>query len=1057
MISAMSKLPILVFVSVLLVTLSTASAAGKLSIKENKDGLVILRDGKPILTQVAKENFRPYLHPIVAPDGKDELTEFSPGHHKHQTGLYWGFTRVNKRDHFHHPGDNYFERASVRAGAEGKDWVSWQVVYDLLDAKGKPVLTEAKEWKLRDNGDHYVLDLIWSGTGQTDVTIGKYSYGGLFLRMPWKRGIPGMAINSNGEKNGKAEGKRANWVDVGMQVKGRDDLAHMVMMDHPDNPGYPTPWRVDGQLGVGPCYARLGDWKIAKGKKVSFQHRLLIYTGDSNKKLIKSAWEDHIKGAKNKVAKHDDDDHHDHHEHEHNTPETVQVAVRAPKTNVKYLTPQQAVDKMTLPDDFEVKVFAGEPDIGQPIAFCYDARGRIWVVENFNYRTRRQHTTDQSTKLAILEDTDGDGKFDKKKYFTEKLKFSSGIAVGHGGVWVGSPPNLLFIPDADGDDKPDSAPKVLLEGWGINDRHETLNSFLWGPDGWLYGCHGVFTKSNVGKPGAEKDTRQYIDGGIWRYHPTRHEFEVFAHGLSNPWGMDFDKHGQMFATACVIPHLWHVIQGGYYHRQAGQHQNRFVYDNIKTIRDHQHKSAHGGARFYQADTFGAKYRDRLFMCNIHQHQVLTDIMVPKGSGFVGKHGDDFLSAHDRQWVGFSVEIGPDGAVYILDWHDNDICGKIVAHGDTGRIYRIARKGAKAITPPNLPSLSDEKLVEMQLHSNDWYVRHARVLLAHRAATGKLGKGVELALKEMFMNQADSPKRLRALWALHSIGATDESMLLSLMNLDDPHVRGWAVQLLCETKKPSDTVIAKLAKMAASEKSPVVRLYLASALGRMPHAGRWDVVAGLVKHEEDADDHNLPKMIWYGFEPIVKSDVKKALSIAVTGKLPLVRTHVARRIADTGKTVPKTNRRGKGNSTDAKALTATLQQVAPGFSIAAVGEGGVRSHSVFRNRKAVQTHPIKRGEACVLTRELTVPAGKKTMLMISVSHHPHGDFQLVVRADGKALVDQPINSKTVTNEWADLKIDLSKYAGKKIKLAIENKPSDWQNEWAYWNRVLVVSE
>ncbi|MFP6666537.1 MAG: PVC-type heme-binding CxxCH protein, partial [Pirellulales bacterium] len=169
------------------------------------------------------------------------------------------------------------------------------------------------------------------------------------------------------------------------------------------------------------------------------------------------------------------------------------ATVATAQQKVPYLTPQQAVDKMTLVDGFQVQVFAGEPDIGQPIAFCYDAKGRIWVVENYNYRTRGNHTTDQSTKLAILEDADGDGKFDKKKYFTEKLTFSSGIAVGHGGVWVGAPPNLVFIPDADGDDKPDGPPKVLLEGWGIHDRHETLNSFLWGPDGWLYGCHGVFT------------------------------------------------------------------------------------------------------------------------------------------------------------------------------------------------------------------------------------------------------------------------------------------------------------------------------------------------------------------------------------------------------------------------------------------------------------------------------------------------------------------------------------------------------------------------------------
>ena len=209
-------------------------------------------------------------------------------------------------------------------------------------------------------------------------------------------------------------------------------------------------------------------------------------------------------------------------------------------SNAPFLKPQQAVAKMSIPDGFDVSVFAAEPDIGEPIAFCFDDRGRVWVVENYNYRTRGRHTSDPVTRIQILEDIDRDGVFDKKKTFTDKLTFTSGIALGFGGVFVGSPPNLSFIPDTNQDDVPDGPPEVLLDGWGINDRHETLNSFIWGPDGWLYGCHGVFTHSRVAKPDEPDSARQFIDGGIWRYHPVRKKFEVFARGLSNPWGFDFD-------------------------------------------------------------------------------------------------------------------------------------------------------------------------------------------------------------------------------------------------------------------------------------------------------------------------------------------------------------------------------------------------------------------------------------------------------------------------------------------------------------------------------------
>jgi len=720
---------------------------------------------------------------------------------------------------------------------------------------------------------------------------------------------------------------------------------------------------------------------------------------------------------------------------------------------VPYLTPQQAVAKMTMVDGFEVKVFAGEPDIGQPIAFCFDAKGRIWVVENYNYKTRGSHTTDNQTKLAILEDTDGDGQFDKKKYFTENLKFTSGIAIGHGGVWVGSPPNLAFIPDANGDDKPDGPPQVLLDGWGINDRHETLNSFIWGPDGWLYGCHGVFTRSKVGKPGAPSAERAYIDGGIWRYHPSRHEFEVFAHGLSNPWGIDFNKHGQLFATACVIPHLWHVVQGGVYHRQAGKHISPFVYNDIKTIRDHKHLSAHGGARFYLADTFGKKYRDRLFMCNIHQHQVLTDIMEPKGSGFTGKHGDDFLSAHDKQWVGFSIETGPEGGVYILDWHDEDICGKKIVHGDTGRIYRIMPKGVKGVAPPGLPARTDKQLVALQLHSNDWYVRQARTELASRAAAGTLGKSVVADLTAMFKAQTTSAKQLRALWALHCVGGASSTMLLELLDHHDENVRGWAVQLLCENKQPGAKAIEKFNAMAVSDKSAVVRLFLASALQRIPAGQRWPVIEGLVQHAEDASDHNLPLLIWYGLEPVVKSDPKRALTLALKGKIPLLRQYVARRLAATA-SIPAPQ--GDGSSTDAKALTATLQRVAPGFTVAATGEGGVQFHPSFRNRAAVQTHPVDRKTPCQIQRTVELPESGSSELHISVSHHAHGDFQLLVKANGNVLENRTISSKTVKNEWADITVDLSAYAGQRVTLSIENKPNDWKNEWAYWNKIKIVT-
>src|SRR4051812_14648378 len=317
------------------------------------------------------------------------------------------------------------------------------------------------------------------------------------------------------------------------------------------------------------------------------------------------------------------------------------------------LKPEDAAKAMTVPPGFSVTLFAGEPDVHQPIAFCFDHRGRLWGVEGYVYPRRHPEKGPvlpdaekaKGDKILIFEDTDGVGKFDKRTVFMEGLSLVSGIEVGFGGVWVGAAPYLLFIPHDEKTDKPAGEPKILLDGWGYRDTHETLNSFIWGPDGWLYGCHGVFTYSNVGKPGTPEKDRKPINAGIWRYHPTKNEFEVFANGTSNPWGVDWDENGQSFLTSCVIPHLYHVIQGGRYERQGGTHHNPYTYDDIKTIADHRHYvganphggngrsdtagggHAHAGLLIYQAESWPEPFRGKIFMNNIHGQRLNMDIPV----------------------------------------------------------------------------------------------------------------------------------------------------------------------------------------------------------------------------------------------------------------------------------------------------------------------------------------------------------------------------------------------------------------------------------------------
>jgi putative membrane-bound dehydrogenase-like protein len=590
-------------------------------------------------------------------------------------------------------------------------------------------------------------------------------------------------------------------------------------------------------------------------------------------------------------------------------------ALPLPLDVVKFagLNPEDAAKAITLADGFTAALFAGEPMVRQPVAMALDARGRLWVAEAHTYPKRAPEGQGKD-RIVILEDADGDGKADKQTVFIEGLNLVSGLELGFGGVWVGAAPYLMFIPDRNGDDKPDGPPEILLDGWAYQDTHETLNAFNWGPDGWLYGCHGVFTHSNVGKPGATDAERTRINAGIWRYHPTKRVFEVFAEGTSNPWGVDFNDMGQAFCTACVIPHLFHVIQGARYQRQAGQHFNPYTFRDITTIADHVHWAgggsphaannrsdaaggghAHCGAMIYLGDSWPAKYRDQIFMSNIHGNRVNEDVLEPQGSGYVGRHGADLLKMNDKWARLLNLKYGPDGDVYAIDWYDQQACHLNQPEKfdrSNGRVYKIAYGGPKPQTAKvDLGKATDAELVALQGHANDFFVRHARRILQERQS-----KEAGVALTTA-MNVASGPaKRLRAMWALHALGALDEKALLGQMRQGNEYVRGWAIQLACEDRKPSEEMRAEFAKMAVNDPSPVVRLYLASALQRMEAGQRWEILKGLIGHEGDAADHNLPCMYWYALEPLVGVDKAKALSLAAGGKVPMLREFVARRMA-----------------------------------------------------------------------------------------------------------------------------------------------------------------
>jgi putative membrane-bound dehydrogenase-like protein len=593
------------------------------------------------------------------------------------------------------------------------------------------------------------------------------------------------------------------------------------------------------------------------------------------------------------------------------------------------LSAKEALKRTVVPEGFSVDLIAAEPDLTQPIAMTFDARGRIWVIEGHTYPQRAEGDWNEGKdRILIFEDADSDGSFETRKVFAENINLASGIEVGFGGVYVGAAPYLLFFPDADGNDQPDDDPEILLDGWAWQDTHETLNAFTWGPDGWLYGCHGVFTHSKVGRPGCKPEERQPINAGVWRFHPVSKEFQVWAHGSSNPWGVDFNAYGDWFISACVIPHFYHLSEGGRYFRQAGQHFDPFTFDDIKTIADHDHYAgdkrilwaerkggnakaadadknftnvvagghAHCGLALYDAPEFPAEYRGRVFFHNLHGHRIVSERLANDGSGYTAKHAPDFVFTNNHDFVGVGVMQGPDGALYYSDWVDHQTCHHRdveVWNRSNGRLFRVRYSDLKTAAV-DLPERSDVELVGLLGHENSFHARQAQRLLQERAVAETLdSEAVGAALTEFETEHADAvPLRLRAFWTRHVTGLMTGKDMMAALSDADAHMRGWAVQLA----QPNDAVLPRLAALAREESSLVVRRYLASKLQKLPMDQRWDIATGLIGHSRSQYDRNIPFLTWYGIAPLVEADPDRALGLVAKTTWPQLKDFITRRAA-----------------------------------------------------------------------------------------------------------------------------------------------------------------
>lgn len=594
-----------------------------------------------------------------------------------------------------------------------------------------------------------------------------------------------------------------------------------------------------------------------------------------------------------------------------------------PNCDAQQLTPTESVGAMTSAAGLEVKLVASEPLVRQPVCIEHDDRGRLWVIQYLQYpnpeglkrvavdrfsRTQYDRIPDPPPhgprgvdQITILKDSDGDGVMDESRDFVTGLNLATGLAFGNGGVYVLNVPYLLFYPDRNRDDVPDSDPEVLLTGFGMEDAHSVANSLMFGPDGWLYGCQGSTVTANI--RGIE------FQQGVWRYHPSTKQFELFCEGGGNSWGLDFDATGRLFYSTNYGGHvLLHGLQGANYVKSFAKHgalHNPHAYGYFEHAPHQNFTGGHVtvGGIVYQGDALSQDYRGKYIAGDLLGHAVYWHDTSPRGSTIQTSHGGELLTSRHSWFAPTDVTMGPDGAIYVTDWHDVR-----TAHPDpdadwdrsNGRIYRIAPVGHPTRDVQDFATLKEDELVRLHDHSSQWFVRHARQELVRRHATS-----VVPALIERVEETDVEQRALEALWTIASLESFSEELALRLLNSRFEAVRTWTVRLLGDTRKLSTELAHRLDELAEVDPSIAVRQQLACSAARWPAAQAMPIINANINRDVDNDDPCLPLLWWWaverhsvsGRQEVMSRFVRPSLWKSQLGSVTLLRRLIRRYAAE----------------------------------------------------------------------------------------------------------------------------------------------------------------
>lgn len=563
------------------------------------------------------------------------------------------------------------------------------------------------------------------------------------------------------------------------------------------------------------------------------------------------------------------------------------ILVMAAEVHPQGYAPDVAPTRMAPADGLAVTLYAAEPDVRQPILVKFDDRGRLWTIQYLQYpnpaglervrvdrfsRTVYDRVPEPPPKgprgadrITICEDTDGDGRADHFRDFLTGLNLCTGLAFGHGGVYVLQAPYLLYYPDRDRNDVPDADPQVLLEGFGMEDAQSLANHLTWGPDGWLYGVTGSTTTNFI--RGIE------FQQAVWRFDPVSNRFELFCEGGGNLFGLTFDREGNLFFSSNGNDLAYHGVQGAYFRKNFGKHgplHNPFTYGFFEHMPyDTDVAGPRPGGTIYLADVLPERFRGSFLCCDFLQHSASWWRLARRGSTFEAKYGGRLLDAQDRWFCAPDLCQGPDGAVYVCDFNDQR-----TAHPDpdanwdrsNGRIYRIAPAESKPPQRFDLARSTSAELIDLLEHPNGWFADQARCQLAARRDPSTYPRLAALARRVDNANLA-----LQGLWGLHAAGGFDQAIAVELLRHPSDSVRAWTVRLLGDSQAVSPELARLLVELAADEPGASVRCQLAATARRLPGDQGLPIVERLSEREVERDDPYLPLMLWWAVEARALTD------------------------------------------------------------------------------------------------------------------------------------------------------------------------------------------